>query len=297
MARSMRPVLYVTDDKGREMLITSLLSLRDVAPNCEVYIYLVGNRFPLPTGLRYTYIELPRDIQSVVDTFPGMARTDFRRAPKATFMKVPALYSLPHYVRDILYVDIDTVFVSSPFDIFDYAKTGITGTRNLSLNNYKEPVNAGILAFRRDLLPDTFFEDYVAQVLASEGRYGDQKALSLLDFDFSICPTSYNSRRLDKGTKIVHMYGTKPFEIYGQVLTLHGEQRDVYWKMAEKSIRPVRDVERHEILDRPGFAAERFYMEYFERALNWCKSHIRDYEYVLNYAGDEVRRRSFVIRF
>lgn len=282
MARPMTAFLYVTDDNGREMLIASLLSLREVCPTSRVFIAFTGLGFDLPPLFDYEYVDTV-DIGGLYSAaFPNMLREDGRRPPKATMYKIPAIASLPPDVDEVIYLDIDTVIHKDPGDIFDYSPAAVLGTHNLGIYRSREPINAGVMGIRRSLLPVNFLQEYIDLAINSAGRCGDQELLKYLTAHIGIVPTYFNSKRLSSQTRVIHAYGTKPFELYPESILMGEEDLNDYWKEVEANLLETRIPDKDYI--RRVVAASREYMVYYQRAVMWLVENTPNYKYIAAYS-------------
>lgn len=253
------------------MLLSSLLSVLDVVPDAEIYIHFTEDEFDLPPVIRYNKVELSAEQKAWVKQYPQMQRNDGRTAPRTTFFKIPALYSLPGDVDDVLYLDIDTVLVSDPSSIFDEMGDASYIAAALSLGSLKDrqPFNAGVMAFRRHNLPPGFDKTYHEAVIASQGYYGDQEVFSRIKVQhYNVSPV-YNSRRLLKGTKILHVSGRKPFESYPDLLSLKDQD---YTNRCNEIMANYKSSHQRLQLGKGNPEGAFYYLEYFRRAMYWVES-------------------------
>lgn len=253
------------------MLLASLLSVVDVVPDAEIYIHFTEEEFNLPPAIRYTKLDLNDEQKAWVKQYPQMKRSDGRVAPRTTFFKIPALYSLPSDVDDVLYLDIDTVLVRDPSSIFDEMSEDSHIAAALSLGSLKDrqPFNAGVMAFRRHNLPQGFDKAYHEAVIASQGYYGDQEVLARMKVKHYNVSPIYNSRRLLKGTKILHASGRKPFESYPDLLSLKDED---YTKRCEEIVAQYNSNNQRLQLGKGNPDGAFYYLDYFRRAMYWVGS-------------------------
>ena len=264
-------VLYVTDFAGREMLITSLLSLAKHHPDASVYVCFTCDPFELPPPFEYNIVELSEEQRAWTSQYPEMNRVDGRFAPRTTFFKIASLYSLPEHVDEVLYLDIDTLIIADISDIFSKFKGGIAGCHSLGSLRADQPFNAGVLPFRRSKLPKDFDKLYHEEVIKSKGKYGDQEVFKRTRIKPEYISPIYNSRKKFPATRILHLAGIKPFQAHTTAVTCTDEFLQEYWKTKEA----MDNVQTG--LGKGNSSADKIYIDFYRRALLWLENTVEGY--------------------
>ena len=84
-------------------------------------------------------------------------------------------------------------------------------------------------------------------------------------------------------TRILHVYGTKPFETHPVTVKLSEDDFVAYWKdIAGLSHRPERG------LGKDNTSSEIYYLRCYREAVSWLESNVPNYCYVHN-SNDKVR--------